>query len=262
MSAPPRSSLFGPALQRLFGARVPRELLPWIDAVYGGLEHQLRESGARATHGHLVCSLAEGLGWPAADAQRAGLVVDAIQPVIDFTDNLADAEEDLRNGRGYEHLYDAIPAGARPALAALMLAAALDALVEHFPPERFATANARSQVLHRLGRMVHGQGFSAADPSHFDGVAGAQAELLCLPFWLQRDPDARFRRRTLAAERWAFAFGRYAALRIDAAEHPGEASRAALSDALTACRARWPRWGPFVPGGPFAVDRFLNESPG
>lgn len=249
--AAPLGAMFTPGVRAVFARSLPPELLPVVARIFALTETKLR--GA-VSHGLVVRRLAEGLGLARDDARKLGIVLDALQPMIDLADDLADLEADRAAGKPHVAALDEIPLGLLTCLPALMLGATLAALPALFP-ERAGVPLAMQRLTEILGRMARGQGRPARTPEHIDDVAGEQGRLLCLPIWLFPGEPARDE----AIDRWAFAYGRIWQLRIDAVESPRSLrSRRALAAGLAQVRAAWPAFPPFGAGQPFDVARVLG----
>lgn len=247
----PLGALFTPGVRAVFARSLPPELVPLVGRVFALTEAKL---AGGVSHGLVVRRLAEGLGLPSADARKLGIVLDALQPGIDLTDDLADLELDRAAGKPHVAVLEAIPIGLRTCLPALMLAAVYAALPALFPGNPQVGA-ALQRITEILGRMTRGQGRPARTTEHVDDVAGEQGRLLCLPLWLFPGEPAR----DAAIEAWAFAYGRIWQLRLDAREAPrSPRARTALQDGLRAARAAWPEFAPFAAGGTFDVTRVLG----
>ncbi len=251
VAAAPLGALFTPGVRAIFARTLPPELVPLVGRVFALTEVKLR--GA-VSHGLVVRRLAEGLGVPSDDARKMGIVLDALQPGIDLTDDLADLELDRAAGKAHVAVIDAMPVGLRTCLPALMLGCVYAALPALFP-DNPRTALAAQRITEILGRMTRGQGLPARSAAHIDDVAGQQGRLLCLPIWLSPGEAAR----DAALDRWAFLYGRIWQLRLDAREAPRSTrARAALAEGLAAVRAEWPAFAPFGAGQPFDVVRVLG----
>lgn len=209
------------------------------------------------TPGHLSLRLALGFGVPRATASRAATLLDALQPLVDLADNLADEPLDLARGITLESRYPDVPRDALYSLPALMMACVTASLYEDFPSPEHRPREAAARLLDVLARMTEGQGQPLSHPERVDNISSRQATLLCLPLWLHA-PLALDDPRLARAERWAFAYGRLWQLHQDVVDAPGDPKpRARFDGALAEAREAWPDFEPFARGGSLSREQLL-----
>lgn len=245
-------SFFSPGVAELYGRCLQAELLGYVREAATALDLQYALESGGDSHGLRIFRLARGLGMPATFASRCGVLIDALQIIVDLTDNLADAEQDRAAGRGLEAVYARIPSAVLPALPPLMMAAWLEGLSSSFPEAEAETSATRRWVIELLARMTLGQGRAFRDPRRIDEISGAQGRLYALPLRLWHHTTPTSAARTEAIERWGFEYGRTWQLQRDVLEHAGDEEReGALAEAKARARAVWPRFMPFEDGQPF-----------
>lgn len=209
------------------------------------------------TPGLLSLRLALGFGVPRPTASRAATFLDALQPLVDLADSLADEPLDRARGITLESRYPDVPRDALYSLPALMMACAMAALYEDFPPPEHRPREAAARLLGVLARMTEGQGQPLSHPDRVDNISSRQATLLCLPLWLHA-PLALDDPRLASAERWAFAYGRLWQLHQDVVDAPGDPKpRARFNRALVEARDAWPDFEPFARGGALSREHLL-----
>jgi hypothetical protein len=257
MEAPPAP--FATAVERVYARYVSGPPLEEIRAVCLEAGRAMVRKGSRVTVGWIAWQLAVARGVSMADASHAGALLDALQPVIDLADNLADEALDEATGVGLASRYPGVPRETLHGLAPLMLGCVVAALHDGFAAPRHDPSYAARRLLDTLALMTHGQGLSLDAPERVDHISGKQGTLLCLPLWLM--PSAvREGADTAAIERWAFAYGRLWQLRQDARESANAAATARYRSAVDALRAAWPGGAPFVPGGALSATALLGEA--
>lgn len=247
---------------RLFARYLDDPSRAWVAAVCAETARAHASLRAPVSLGYLAFRLAAGLGRPLAFASRAGTLLDALQPVVDLADNLADEELDRARGLDLARRYPDVPRDVLPSLPALMTACVVSALHEDFPAPAYRPREAAARLIAALAAMARGQGTPLDAPTRVDDIAGRQAELLCLPLWLDPagPPDEAGR---AAVARWAFRYGRLWQLRQDVLEAaPGDdAPRGRFDDASREAAAAWPGFAPFSPGGALSREALLGGGP-
>jgi hypothetical protein len=243
---PPLYRRIGPTLER----RLPPRLIPWVRRLADSLDRQLRASGA-VPHRALAAPIARWAGFSRAGVDTLGAVLDLVQLAIDVADNVADLEQDRRDGRAHVDAYDRIPRAAAVCVPALLVGVALCRLGECFPAPAYRPLYGCRRLLEVLGDMSVGQGEGSQGAARVDLVSGRQGLLLCLPCWL-RGPGAGHvtRRRTARLEAWAFAFGRTWEHHQRYLEERSAAAYAGYRSAAAAAAGAWPDFGPFTGRGP------------
>jgi hypothetical protein len=248
-------------IAKFYASRLGEPALGWVMAAcaetartYAALAHPI-------TLGHLSYRIAAGLGLPLSFASQAGTLLDALQPLVDLADNLADEAHDRARGIALESRYPGVPREVLYSLPPLMMACVVSALHEDFPPPRHRTHEASKRLLDVLSRMTEGQGQSLSHPDRVDNISSRQATLMCLPLWLHASvklDDPRLAR----VERWAFTYGRLWQLHQDVTDVPEDrAPKDRFSAALDVAREVWPDFAPFTHGGALSVEALLPRGP-
>ena len=252
--------LFQPRIRSMFATFFEKRLVEHIGSVFEATEQQLRE-GSGVSHGVFVYRLAVGMGYRPAAASEIGMILDALQPVMDLADNLADEELDRALGRSrYLEHYRDIPRETLYCLPAMMASAIVAHMHRAFPVSAFGTHLACRRLLATVGSMSLGQGLPLDDASRIDAISGQEGRLFCLPLWLWPDTTPAHLKRIERAEAWAVAYGRTWQLAIDAREQPGDATAVArLRDGAQRAVAAWPDFPPFRPGELFSAEAVLPK---
>lgn len=258
-----RDSLFHPGVRDLFAPYLDERMMQYVRTVAQEADRQLRASGGTFTHGHMVRRLALALGVRRDVADKVGIVLDALQPVIELADNLADEEVDRRLGRAVDERYPGIPRATLLCLPSVMAGCAVATLHRWFPEPPFRTGYAVARMIAAFAAMVRGQGEPEGAASRLDRIAGEQGRLLCLPLWLLPEGQVPEGLDVERIEEWAFRYGRLWQLWQEVRDLPeDEEARARLREGVRAAREAWPGFGPFRPGGSFCAERLLGALPG
>lgn len=102
--------------ERLFARYLPEPTRAWVEAVCAETARAHARLRSPVSLGYLSFRLAVGLGLPMSFASRAGTVLDALQPVVDLADNLADEALDRARGIELARRYPDVPRDALPSL--------------------------------------------------------------------------------------------------------------------------------------------------
>jgi hypothetical protein len=244
------------------GARLAHELcvfgsskeVEWIQRAAEAFEHQLREEKG-TTHREIVAPLCDWLECSPTQKRLIGHTLDLLQVAFDLADNLADREEDEARGRTYDPYYEGIPVPVRHCLPALLVSGAHRCMMGAFSPE--ASVSSAEKVHGVLEDMLRGQGLPRGKEK-VALVSGAQARLLCLPFWLFPERASRERTTLQELERWAQAWGNSWEFGFIFEETGSPEDRELWVDALRTARKFWPNFGPFSASGPLSAERNLR----
>jgi len=232
------------------------ELVRWSCAAASAFEAQLRDT-AGVTHREVARPISEWLGFTPSEHDAIGDSLDLLQVAFDLADNISDAEEDRRLGRGYNDAYAEIPKAVCISLPAYLIATACESLRRCFEPSGHSVSVALGNVHQVLGSMLLGQ--SMQDPVRkAELVSGSQARLLCLPAWLRTDHPLLQPNRLEGLHRWAESWGTSWQLGFEFAEQRTAHLHALWLRSTRLARAEWPPFGPFVPGQTLAADQHLT----
>lgn len=247
--------LFTPQLSDLL-SELDRSSATWIRVAAAELERSFSERGGQP-HRFYALPLCAARGLSNAETDTVTGVLDGLQILFDFTDNLADADEDERAGVDHLGAYAEIPPAAVPALGPLLCSALLVKLAARFPPPRRG-AEAAERIVRVLGRMCAGQAEPPGSLRHELGTAGHQALLLALPLWVSLCPDDG--PMLTAVEGWATRFGILWARSHRCLDEPESiVARYNRAGAERELRAAWPDACPFRPGESLGADRLLGS---
>jgi hypothetical protein len=251
---------FSPGVERLYARYLDEGTLALVRVVCAETARAFAALAAPVSHGYLAWQLALGVGLPMSLASKAGTILDALQPLIDLTDNLADEALDRAQGRPLEARYPGVAREVLQCLPPLMMACVIAALHEDFAGSGCRPRDAAARLIRALGHMTLGQGQREDHPERVDNIAGHQGTLLCLALWLAPE-SARDAARDAAIERWAFGYGRLWQLRQDVLDARDPHAPARFEDTREAVREAWPDFAPFTPGGAFAHETLLGRRP-
>ncbi len=247
-----RDSFFSPGVADIYARTISDEVvLSYVRVASHALDEQYRRDAGTTTFGHRVFRLAMGLGFPPHFASRCGIYLDALQPIVDMADNLADVEIDRARGFDTEALYRDIPAACRPALPSLMLGAWTAAFDDEFTPPFLGRAT-RTWILAVLANSLAGQGIDFDDQRRIRSVSGALGRLWALPLrlWGPPLPDPHDRARVIESRGTELAV--FEQLHWDRVERPGDAScEERVAEQRARLLATWPSFAPFGPTGAF-----------
>lgn len=241
-----RDSFFSPGVADIYARTISDEVvLSYVRVASHALDAQYRRDSGTTTFGHRVFRLAMGLGFPPHFASRCGIYLDALQPVVDMADNLADVELDRARGFDTEALYRDIPLACRPALPSLMLGAWTAAFDDEFTPP-FRGQATRTWILEVLANALAGQGYDFDDPNRIRTVSVSLGRLWALPLrlWGPSLPDPHDRGRVV--ETWGTELAVFEQLHWDRVERPkDDRCLARVAEQRARLLAAWPSFAPF-----------------
>jgi hypothetical protein len=218
----------------------------WAGLAALGAEAQMTASRARP-HRALLSPIAAAAGIEGANWRVLSGTLDALQVLVDLTDNLTDIEEDTRRGVDRMTAYGDAPRAALFALPALLLGAVVHSLHDGFRSPWRGDEAAR-RLLSTLSTMIEGQAAPQSSAERVHGASGAQGAIVALPLWVL-PPEAAAARHTESVEAWGRRYWEVSERWQRVLDAPGAtAPRDALRDAIDALEAAWPTWTPFAHG--------------
>lgn len=234
------------AFDELLAAHASPAVRRWAGLAARGAEAQMTASRARP-HRALLAPLAAAAGVHGARWRALSGVLDALQVLVDLTDNLTDIDEDTRRGVDRMAAYGDAPRAALHALPALLLGAVVHALHEAFhAPWRGEEAARR--LLSTLSVMIEGQAAPHPSAERVRGASGAQGAVVALPLWVL-PPEADAAAHADTVEAWGRRYWEVSERWQRVLDAPNDAaSRDALREAIDALEAAWPTWTPFTHG--------------
>lgn len=248
-------SLYTPAVAEMLAQVLPPLTVDYARVAAQEQDRQYAADGGGGSLGYLAFALTHALGVELAASRAGAEILDLLQPAIDLADNLADEEEDRGAGRNIDARYPGLPRPGRFFLPALLVGTATWQVFARFPAPAYQPSVAARRLVATLAALNEAQAVEGFSLDRSEALGREYGRLWCLALWAL-PPGHPVGPRVARVEAWAAGVGRTLQLRVDQREGRAGAEER-LRAVVEAESRRWPRFGPFLRGGPFARDRVL-----